>query len=135
MATTHTYSGGKNTYIYYKGEKMAMDSFTVAEDIPGEAISNVGDSYGDAGSAGIIMYSGSFSGRLLVQGSTNEQSAILASSNAIAATSAVFKCSSKVAYKGKIILTGRSVDASGGSVVSVSGNWMGADGFKYVTST
>ena len=62
MATTHTYSGGKNTYIYYKGDKMAMDSFTVAEDIPGEAISNVGDSYGDAGSAGIILYSGSFSG-------------------------------------------------------------------------
>ena len=135
MATTHSYSGGRNTYFYYKGTKMLMDAFSVAEEIPGESIANVGDSYGDAASAGIISYSGSFSARLLINGATTEQSAILASSNAIVPTSAVFKCSSKVAYKGKIILTGRSVDASGGAVVKVSGNWMGSDGFKFGTST
>lgn len=135
MATTNTYSGGKNTYFYYKGSTLKMDSFTVVEDIPGEDISAVGSSYGEAGSAGIIKYSGSFSARLLLQGSTNEQSAILASSNAIALTSAVFKASSKVAYKGKIILTGRNIEAAGGSLVKVSGNWLGGDGFKFVSST
>ena len=136
MADTFTYSGGKNTYFYYKGIKCRMDSFTVVADSPAEQIAPIGSSLGDAGSAGIVSYSGSFAARLLVKGkSTGGHTNILASSNAFLPTSAVFRQSSNVAYKGKILLTNKSVEAAGGAVVKFTGSWVGCDGFKYVTSS
>jgi len=136
MADTYTYSGGANTYMYYKGHKARLDDFSVTVDTPVEGISPVGSSVGDAGSAGIAIYSGSFNARLLVKGKTTGAHAdIFLSSVSMTPTSAVFRCSSNVAYKGKILVSNKTVNAAGGAVVKFSGSWNGCDGFRYVTST
>lgn len=148
MATTHTYANGAGAYLRYGvgstpttalsteigldegGTTVRLDSFTVVEDIPGEAISPIGSSYGEAQSAGIVNYSGTFAGRVLLQGSSDEQ-AELFSTEAMYLNRTIIRASTKVFFRGPIILSGRSIDASGGSVVAFSGNWMGADGFRF----
>jgi hypothetical protein len=136
MADTYTYSGGANTYMYYKGKKMRLDDFSVVADMPVETILPVGSSLGDAGSAGIVSYSGSFNARLVVKGkSTAGHTNMLLSSNSFTPTSAVFKCSSNVAYKGKILVSNLSIDAAGGAVVKFSGSWNGCGNFDYATAT
>ena len=141
MATTHTYANGAGAYLRYgitdtdgSGTTIRLDSFTVAEDIPGEAISPIGASYGEAQSAGITNYSGSLSGRVLLQGFADEQDDLF-STKAMYLTRTIIRASTKVFFKGPIILSGRSIDASGGSVVAFSGNWMGADGFHFTTTS
>ena len=123
-------------YFYYKGVKCRFDDFSVVADMPAESISPVGSSVGDAGSAGIVSYSGTFNARLLVKGkTTGGHTNILATSNAFLPTSAVIKCSSNVIYKGKILLNNLTVNSAGGSVVKFSGGFLGCDGFKYQTSS
>lgn len=152
MATTHTYANGAGAYFRYGvgstpttagstetgidegGTTVRLDSFTVVEDIPGEAGSPIGSSCGDAGSAGIVNYSGTFAGRVLLQGFDDKQEELF-STEAIYLNRSIIRASTKVFYKGPIILSGRSVDASGGSVIAFSGNWMGADGFHFTPTS
>lgn len=136
MADTYTYSGGVNAYFKYGSRKMRLDDFSIAADMPAEQFAPVGSSLGDAGSAGIVSYSGSFNARLLVKGKTTGGHAdILLSSKSFTPTSAVIKLSSNVCYKGKILITNISHDISGGAVIKISGSWMGCGGFDYATAT
>ena len=136
MADTYTYSGGANTYFKYKTHKLYIDDFSVVADMPVENTTPVGSSLGNAGSAGIVKYSGSFSGRFPVKGkTTGGWTDLLASSVSVAPTSAVIKCSSITAYKGKVLLSNVSIDAAGGSVVKASFAWTGCGGFDFATST
>lgn len=136
MADTYTYSGGKNASFRYKGttawRSVRLDSFSVVKDMPAESIPPVGSSLGDAGSCGCVSYSGSFSGRLVSGGhSTAGHADLLKSSKAFTPTSAVFRCSSNVFYKGPILLNSVSLDAAGGAVIKMSGGWVGCNPFNY----
>lgn len=136
MADTYTYSGGVNAYFKYGSRKMRLDDFSVVADMPTEGITPVGSSLGDAASAGIVSYSGTFNARLLVKGKTTGGHAdILLSSKSFTPTSAVVKLSSNVCYKGKILINNLSQDAAGGAVIKLSGSWMACGGFDYATAT
>ena len=140
MADTYTYSGGANTYFKYRGttawRTCRLDDLSVVADMPAEAVAPVGSSLGDAGSGGIVSYSGSFNARLVAKGkSTAGHADLLLSSKSFTPTSAIFRCSSNVFYKGRILISNLSIDAAGGAVVKFSGSWHGCGNFKYqVTS-
>jgi len=129
--TTYQYAGGNKASLVYAGDTIRLDDVNIVEDIPGEAISPIGDSYGDAASAGIVMISGSFNGRLLnaKTGSSN-QHAIMMSSNQTAKTAATLNISTDLSYSGDIIITGANYTAAGGAVAKISGSFLGCQDFK-----
>ena len=132
--TTYQYAGGNKASLVYAGDTIRLDEISIVEDIPGEAISPIGSSLGDAGSAGITMISGSFSGRLLAAktGSSN-QHAIMLSSNQKAKTSATLTITTDLIYTGDIIITGMNYDNSGGALAKLSGSFLGCQDFDHNT--
>ena len=139
MADTYTYAGARGSYFKYTPttaggttHKARVDDFSIVIDYPAESITPVGSSIGDAGSAKIVSYSGSFNARLLVSGSSLAQQRLFGSTNDILTpTYARFECASKSRYVGPIILSNITVNAAGAAVVKYSGSWNGADGFAY----
>ena len=129
--TTYRYAGGNKAKLVYLGDTIRLDQFSVVEDIPGEAWAPIGSSRGDAASAGVVLLSGSFGGRLLNQKTgTSNQHMIMYSSNHVTPSSAVITIDTEMAYTGDIIITGMNYEVSGGAVSKVSGSFLACYGFN-----
>ena len=143
MADTYTYAGGYRAKVVITTlstdstavmTTARLDGFTVVADSPAEQIAAITSSLGDAGSAGIISYSGTFNARLLNKNfSTRGHAFLLGSSNTAVPTLIEFYTSSKDKYDGPVVLTNLSIDGAGAAVVKFSGSWVGCDSFEYST--